>query len=224
MQFILKSLKHFKLIVIVITLLSCQPETISKPYPCISNDCSGTFWIASESQPNAFLDDNGYWHVYYMGLNYFTIKGQLDELNEAYVINGVPLMETAFDSDYWVWINNITFTVPLFSYLGFFTSGDYTNPIPVGNLSYTIENMADIFPPLNIAGYTINKHQCLDCPYSPTLLGTYSKYNYNPQQSIFFDNEMVGDTAKVFIKTTWNSDFGPSVEKEYIMNIVFEEQ
>jgi hypothetical protein len=121
-----------------------------------------------------------------------------------------------------VWIEGITFTVPLYSVLGYFTGGGYLNPIPVGNLQYTIEDMAQNHPPLNIVGYQIQKNQCMDCPYSPTLIGTYSKYNYTPKQQIFFDNEMVGDTAKVFIKSTFNSDLGQRVEIEKEFKIVFE--
>ena len=74
----------------------------------------------------------------------------------------------------------------------------------------------------NIVGYQIQKNQCLDCPYSQTLLGTYSKYTYKPQQQIFFDNEMVGDTAKIMIETKFNSDIGirEIVKKEF--KIIFE--
>ena len=213
----------FAIAIILLFIFGCSPDIPDKPYPCLDGNCDGNYWIKQDSQPYAYLDDNAYWHVYHMGINYFSIKGELDELNEHYVINGVPLMEVAFDSDYWVWIDNIQFTVPVYSYLGYFTSGDFNNPIPIGNISYTLEDMAEIYPPLNIVGYSINPNQCMDCPYSETLLGTYSKYTYEPQQNIFFDNEMVGDTAKVIIKTTLNSDAGPRVEKEDIMNIVFEE-
>ena len=37
-------------------------------------------------------------------------------------------------------------------------------------------------------------------------------------QQIFFDNEMVGDTAKVYVKTIFNSDI--EIEKEF--KIIFE--
>ena len=134
----------------------------------------------------------------------------------------MPLIETVFDSNYWIWIDGITFTVPLYSVLGFFTNGDYTNPIPVGSLTYTIENMAQNHPPLNIVGYQINPNQCLDCPYSENLIGTYSNYNYNPQQQIFFDSQMVGDTAKVLIETKFNSDIGQRVIVEKEFNIIFD--
>ena len=106
--------------------------------------------------------------------------------------------------------------------LGYFTGGGFINPIPIGNLTYTIQDMAQIHSPLNIVGYQINKNQCLDCPYSPTLIGTYSKYTYEPKQQIFFDNEMKGDTAKVFVKTTFNSDIGKRVEIEKEFKIIFE--
>ena len=211
---------------VYITLISffwaCSPEELISPYPCLSGDCESFFEIDPLVSPGVYQDANGYFHIEHQGYNYFTIKGQLDELHPDYVVNGVPLVETIFDSNYWVWIDGITFTVPLYSILGFFTNGDYTNPIPIGNLTYTIEDMAQNHPPLNIVGYQINKNQCLDCPYSETLIGTYSKYNYNPQQQIFFDTQMIGDTAKVFIKTKFNSDIGEKVEVEKEFKIIFE--
>ena len=163
---------------------SCSTEEeTSICYP--QEQCSAQFWIDPLVSPGVYEDENGYWHIEHQGYNYFTIKGQLSEAELAEV-NGVPLVETIFDSNYWVWINGITFTVPLYSVLGYFTGGGYNNPIPVGNLTYTIEEMAQTHPPLNIVGYQINPNQCLDCPYSPTLIGTRSKYNYTPQQQIFF--------------------------------------
>jgi hypothetical protein len=207
---------------VYITLISffwaCSPEELVNNYPCIGGDCNVEFTIDSLVSPGVYQDINGYWHISHQGFNYFTIKGNISELHPDYIVNGVPLVETVFDSDYWVWIDGITFTVPLYSVLGYFTSGDYTTPIPVGNLTYTIEDMANNYPPLNVVGYSVNPHQCFDCPYSETLIGTYSKYNYNPQQQIFFDNQMVGDTTKVFIKTKFPNDI--EVEKEF--KIIFE--
>ena len=201
---------------VYITLISffwaCSPEELISPYPCLSGDCESFFEIDPLVSPGVYQDTNGYFHIEHQGYNYFTIKGQLDELHPDYVVNGVPLVETLFDSDYWVWIDGITFTVPLYSVLGYFTGGGFVNPIPIGNLTYTIEDMANNHPPLNIAGYSYN-------PNSDTnSLGTYSKYNYTPQQQIFFDNQMVGDTAKVFIKTIFPNNI--EVEKEF--KIIFE--
>ena len=196
---------------------SCSTEEeTSICYP--QEQCSAQFWIDTLVSPGVYEDENGYWHIEHQGYNYFTIKGQLSEAELAEV-NGVPLVETIFDSNYWVWINGITFTVPLYSVLGYFTGGGYNNPIPVGNLTYTIEEMAQTHPPLNIVGYQINPNQCLDCPYSPTLIGTRSKYNYTPQQQIFFDNQMKGDTAKIMIEARFGEMSDEIIETEF--NIIF---
>ena len=136
-------------------LTSCSKEEIT-PYPCLDGDCSINFEIDPLVSPGVYQDENEYWHIEHQGYNYFTIKGITSNLHPDYIVNGVPLIETIFDSNYWVWIENITFTVPLYSVLSYFTGGGFNNPIPIGNLTYTIEDMAQNFPPLNIAGYSYN--------------------------------------------------------------------
>ena len=201
------------LILSILLLASCSKEEIYlNPYPCLDGDCSNFFEIDPLVSPGVYQDENGYFHIEHQGYNYFTIQGQLDELHPDYVINGVPLVETIYDSNYWVWIDSLTFTVPLYSVLGYFTGGGFINPIPVGNLTYTIEDMANNFPPLNIVGYSYYPGSTLE------ELGTKSNYNYTPQQQIFFDNEMVGDTAKIFIKTIFPADI--EIEKQF--SIIFE--
>ena len=52
------------------------------------------------------------------------------------------------------------------------------------------------------------------------MLGTYSKYNYSPRQQFYLDNEMVGDTLKVFTKTLFNTDIGERIEVENDFKII----
>jgi|TARA_B100001093_G_scaffold174028_1_gene166859 hypothetical protein len=203
--------KKFIYITLISFFWACSPEELINNYPCLG-DCDTSFYIDPLVSPGVYQDNNGYWHIEHQGIQYFTIKGNTSELHPDYIVNGVPLIETIFDSNYWVWIDSITFTVPLYSVLSYFTNGDYNNPIPIGNLTYTIEDMAQNFPPLNIAGYSYNPNSDVNS------LGTYSKYNTSPQQQIFFDNEMVGDTATVFIKTLFPNNI--EVEKEF--KIIFE--
>jgi hypothetical protein len=205
-------MRKFVLISLISFLWACSPEELINNYPCIGGDCNVEFAIDPLVSPGVYQDSNDYWHISHQGIQYFTLKGNTSELHPDYVVNGIPLIETIFDSDYWVWIDGITFTVPLYSVLGYFTGNDFTNPIPIGNLTYTIEDMANNFPPLNIAGYSYNTNSDIQS------LGTYSKYNYEPQQQIFFDNQMVGDTAKVFIKTIFPNNI--EIEKEF--KIIFE--
>ena len=149
--------------------------------------------------------------------------GQLDELDEYYEVNGVPLVEVAYDSDYWIAFDTISFQVPIYSVLSWFSNGDWDNLIPIGNQTYTLTDIARIQPPLNIAGYQIQKNFCWECPYAPTLLGTYSKYNYNPRQQFYLNNTMVGDTLKVMTKVMFASEYlDERIIQEHEFNIIIE--
>ena len=70
---------------------SCSTEEeTSICYPL--EQCSAQFWIDPLVSPGVYEDENGYWHIEHQGYNYFTIKGELDELHPDYVINDVPLI------------------------------------------------------------------------------------------------------------------------------------
>jgi hypothetical protein len=199
------------------TLISCQKKDV-KPATC-SGGCNGNYTMPISS---GTLQVDGYWHVKYVGKQYFTVKGELTELNPAYVINGVPLIEVNFDSDYWVLFDTIRYQIPMYSYLSWFSDQQFNNPISIGSFTYTLKGISKIHPALNIAGYQINPHMCWTCPYTPTLLGTHSKYNYRPQQNFFFDNEMIGDTANIYIETLFNSDTGPNEIQNTVLKVIFE--
>lgn len=203
---------------ILIIFYGCKKkeETITEVCP---GGCNSEYKITTL---NATLDSNGYWHVSHGGINYFSVAGNLSQLNSKYVINGVPLIEANFDSDYWVIFDTIQYTTPMYSYLGWFTNNQFNNPISIGSYTYTLKGLAEIHPPLNIAGYQLNKHMCWNCPYTTTLFGTHSKYTYTPHQNFFFDNEMIGDTARIYIQTIFNSDTGPSEEKTSVISVIFE--
>lgn len=198
-------------------LASCSKEEIS-PYPCLDGDCNALFFIDEQVQPNAYEDVNGYWHIEFYGPKYFTIRGELDIMTDEYVINGTPLIETIYDSDYWVAFDTIQFTIPTYSVLGWFNQ--WGNPIPIGNTTYTLTDIAQIQPPLNIAGYSINEDFDFTHPSAKSMLGTRSKYNYSPRQQFYLDNEMIGDTLKVFTKTLFNTDVGERVEIENDFKII----
>jgi len=202
---------------------ACSPDEMLKPYPCVDGNCDSFFQIDPMVSPGVYQDDNGYWHIEYYGPKYFTIMGQLDELDEYYEINGVPTVETSYDSDYWIAFDNISFQVPIYSVLSWFSNGDWDNLISIGNQTYTLTDIARIQPPLNVAGYQIQKNFCWECPYATTLLGTYSKYNYNPRQQIYLNNTMVGDTLKVMTKVMFASEYEDErIIQEHEFNIIVE--
>lgn len=210
------------LVCLVVGLISCERQAKIYPYPCLGGICNTEFAIDTISNVGAYLGADGYWRVKYQGLRYFTIRGVVSELDPHYVINGVPLIETNYDSDYWIVFDSIQFDTPMYSYLGWFNDQTLNTPIPIGNYTYTMRQLNAAGSLFNLAGYEITKHTCLDCPYSPTLFGTHSKYNYHPTQNIFLDDEMIGDTASIFIQVLFNSDTGLNEIHDIEMKIIFE--
>ena len=204
-----KSTKTFFVFVFVFYLLvilsSCTKQTIHQS-PCNGN-CDGNYKVIYQGIPIS-PNSNGYYEIDWNGLNYFQIEGNLTPLNDQYVINGVPLIEANFDSDYWVVFDTLRFQTPMYSYLGWFNDNTLNTPIPFGSYTYTINDLIDLHPPTNIAGYQIPKHFCTECPYAETILGSHSKYNYRPKQNFLVDDEMIGDTINIFIETVFNTEGG----------------
>jgi hypothetical protein len=202
------------LLVFALFIISCTKEVLDPP-ACLGN-CEAEYTILYKLDtitPNS----SGYYEIEWKGLNYFQIKGELSELDPQYVINGVPLVSASFDSDYWILIDTIRFTTPMYSYLGWFNDNNFNTPISIGNYNYTMVDLSKTHTPLNIVGYQIPKNFCFDCPYAPTILGTGSRYNYHPTQNILIDNEMVGDTITLFVETVFNTDMGKQerIDNEY---------
>lgn len=209
----------FILVVVCFSFINCEKEELD-PYPCVDGMCNSGFWVDRTVQPDAYEDGNGYWHIKHWGPNYFTIKGELDEMNEEYVVNDVPLVETRFDSDYWVWFDDVTFTIPMYSPFGLFTDPQFSTPIPVVNHTVSVCWMDEIADPLNIAGYQYGEKSCTDCPYSERLMGTYSANTYAPQQQFYFDKRMKNDTIQVYMRVTYNYDLGESEEQDFMIKLI----
>jgi hypothetical protein len=205
-----------------IALFSCNKSSNQDQgaYPCLDGNCNGIFSVSTDTI--SIKDNNGYYHVKYVGYNYFTVNGDLSKLTSDYIINGEPLIETGFDSDYWVFFDTIRYRYPVYSFLGVYSNKQYNDPIPIGNRTYTLVDIDQLYPPLNIAGYTIpKKFTGWDKPYAVTMIGTYSKYNYHPTQNMFLNKDMIGDTAHIFIKVTFNTDLGNSIVKNYTLSLIF---
>lgn len=197
---------------------SCEDFLKKDSSPCVDGNCEATFVIDTIQNPGSYLDTQGIWHIKYSGLNYFRIKGNTDVLKPEYVINGVPLMETGYDSNYFYIPGSVTWTYPVYSFLGLYTNNNLSNPIPIGFQTYTIVQLVENYSISNLAGYEISKHFKFNTPYAQTLLQTYSKYNYHPTQQMVFFPQMIGDTAKIYIRVLWGETF----EKKYTLNVKFE--
>tara|TARA_R110000796_G_scaffold12091_1_gene40201 strand:- start:4497 stop:5012 length:516 start_codon:yes stop_codon:yes gene_type:complete len=166
--------------------------------------------------PNNYIDENGFYHIEWVGLKYFTIQNDMSKLIPEYYINGVPLVGVGYDSDTWLLFDEITFHVPIYNMFG--NTNTWDQPISVGNDTITLDNIAQNHAPLNIVGYQINKSVCYTCPV-PTF-GTSTRYSYKGRKMVYLRESMVGDTLMVVVDSWWNIDLGDSFHQEDILNIV----
>jgi hypothetical protein len=217
-------MKNFILIFLLgILFSSCSLEDLENDYPCPDGHCDAIFEIDTQQNPGSYQDAQGVWHIKYSGLNYFRIKGITDPLISMYHINGVPQIVTGYDSNYFYTPQGITWTYPVYSYLGVFSNNNLTNPILIGTQTYTLPQLVNDTSISNLAGYEINRYFNFNHVAAPTLLQTYSKYNYKPTQHMVFFPEMVGKTVDIYIRVVFNSDlYGKSVKRFYKLTVIFE--
>jgi hypothetical protein len=206
-------------IFILLVLSSCTAET-STSQVCQDGSCDAEFWIDTKVNPGSFLDSQGIWHIKYSGRNYFTLKGSADQLMPGYIVNGVPLIETGYDSNFFFTTNNVQWTFPVYSFLGLSSNNTLTTSIPYGSTTKTIPQIQSSGIDItNLVGYQITKVTTFNKPYSSSLLSTWSKYNYTPQMQMVYLPSFVGKTADIYVKVAW----GEGVEaREYKVRVIFE--
>ena len=220
----MKKLKNLFLVFLLgISFISCSPEDIGNNSPCVDGNCDSEFSIDIVQNPGSYKDNQDVWHIKWSGLNYFRIKGQTDQLRSEYVVNGVPLIEVGYDSNYFYTPAGITWTFPLYSYLGVFSNNNLTNPIPTDYGTFTLPQIIDDTSVSNLAGYQINRYFNFNHPAAKTMLQTYSKYTYTPVQQMPFHQGMIGKTADIYIRVLFNSDFSGNMEENFIkLSVIFE--
>jgi hypothetical protein len=212
-------MKKVLLVGLLFSLAACSLDPFS-PNVCLDGSCDATFLVDTNINPGSYLDNKNIWHIKRSKQNYFTVKGIADKLSPEYVVNEVPLIETGYDSDFFFTPTNIQWTYPVYSFLGLFSNNTLTTAIPYGYITITLPQILGKTSVTNLVGYEMNSHTTFDKPYSPTLLSTYSKYNYSPQHNMIFLPSFVGKSAEIHIRVVWGE--GRSETKFYKLKVIFE--
>lgn len=199
----MKQLRNLFVLVVLVLLASCSKPEL-EPNVCLNGDCGAEFWIDIQGHPGTYQDVQGVWHIKHANLDYFTVKGRINQLDPHYVINGVPLISTGFDSNLFYTLGNVIWTYPVYSYLGLWSSSQMNTPIPVGTQTYTFPQLVQQATILNLAGYEIQRNPNVNVnhPAYKTYFATYSSYTYTPQQSMVFFDDLEGKTATIYIEVT----------------------
>ena len=86
------------------SMCSCTKDPIGFD-PCVGGDCYVNAYPDPVSQPNAYQDDNGYWHLQYEGSKYFSLVMKYSLTKEMGADNQ-PQIETTYDTDTWLIAKN----------------------------------------------------------------------------------------------------------------------
>jgi hypothetical protein len=217
----MKQLKNLFLLLLSLFVFSCSTPEI-EPNVCLNSNCGAEFRIDTQGHPGTYQDAQGVWHIKHAGLNYFTVKGDVSELDPHYVINGIPLVSVGFDSNFFYIPGNVIWTYPVYSYLGLWSSNQMDTPLPIGTQTYTFPQLIGQTNIMNLAGYTIqrNPNVNINHPAYKTYFATYSKYTYKPQQSMVFFQDFIGQSATIYINITFGEN-KETVVKE--LKVVFEQ-
>jgi len=213
-------MKKILIAIALISFFGCTSDQLEQPV-CLNGDCYGDFYIDTLGHPGTYQDSQGIWHIKHAGLNYFTVKGNLSTLDPHYVINGVPLVVTGYDSNFFYLPGNVIWTYPVYSFLGLWSSNQMNTPIPIGTQTYTFPQLVTQTSIMNLAGYEIQRNPNVNVnhPAYQTYFATYSRYTYRPQQSMVFFTDFIGKSATIYIEITFGED-KVSINKE--LKVVFE--
>ena len=213
-------MKKILIAIVLISFFGCTSDQLEQPV-CLNGDCYGDFYIDTLGHPGTYQDSQGVWHIKHAGLNYFTVKGNLSTLDPYYVINGVPLVVTGYDSNFFYTLGNVIWTYPVYSFLGLWSSNQMNTPIAIGTQTYTFPQLVQQTTIENLAGYEIQRNPNVNVnhPAYKTYFATYSRYTYRPQQSMVFFTDFIGKTATIYIEITFGED-KVTINKE--LKVVFE--
>jgi len=184
--------------------ISLKPRYKIYP-PACPEGCDSEIWIDNLTQPDAYVDDNGYTHLFYNGGNYFTVKMRVADVDPEYRVNGIPLVQVEWDSDYWMILENLQLSVSYYRPFGLWTQG-FSQPLAYMNTTITLRDAAGLYGMTNAVGYAIDNETCLDCPYSESLYGIRTQVNEDDlmtQKSILINRDMIGDTLTVYTKAKY---------------------
>lgn len=216
----MKKLKLLPFLGLLLVGISCTSDKLERDI-CAGGDCNVEFWVEPLGHPGTYKDVDGVWHIKHAGLDYFTVKGKVNEIDPNSVINGIPLVSTGFDSNFFYILGNVTWTYPTYSFLGLWSSNQMNTPIPYGTGTFTFPQLIQQTTIQNLAGYEIqhNPNVNIHHPAYKTYFATYSRYTYNPQQQMVFFDDFEGKKAVIYIEVTLGEN-KKKVNKELI--VVFE--
>lgn len=180
----------------LLTICSCQAE--DDPLgsgACLLGDCKTVLEIDLSSQPDAYLDENGYWHIKYYGVPYFSVKARFSPLKNRHVRSTIPMIKSTWDSSVWYIPGEISLWSSSYSPFGDFTN-NFSYAIANNTYQIVIPRLDEINEIMNISGRYMRNG------IMGPRTSTHSTPTYYTKQPMMLSRDMVGDTIQV-----WNESY-----------------
>ena len=163
----------------------------------ICGDCLTEVYPNQVNQPNAFLDDNGFWHIEWYGATYSNWDVEYSGINDSFKVNGIPLIKSSFVTDFWYTLNSVGLMTSYYSLWGDFSQG-FQNAIATAHREIVITlNTDEIF---NSSGAFTRDGELQGGPVS------YSREDYTTQVVLQHFEEMNNDTITLIYQTEFAYD------------------
>ena len=196
------------------SMCSCTAEEVedtdfNTSSACILGDCEVNMYPDPAGQPDAYLDSNGYYHIYYFGAKYFGVKAEYSPLKGQYMPGGVPTIRTSWDTNFWY---TVIEGVKLLSNVYNPLQSDYTMnfsmvlPTETREINVPVSEISEIY---NISGQYMREGKEGPMQYTGVNSKFYSKKMFTLMP------EMVGDTISITAESVFAYD---SSKKESYIN------
>ena len=207
----MKFLDYLVLVLIILLLfaLSSCTKDVEDVNACLLGDCDFTMQIDKSSQPDSYVDENGYHHIKFFGPKYFSVKTTYSHLKSNYVIANIPLIESQWDTNMWyTLVDGTVMWTSRYSPFGDFTA-NFSFSIPTSTQPVVIPSVSDLNELQNASGQYMRNGK------RGPAVSTSPHVDYVGKQNFFFLPEMIGDTLVIENRTifAYGSDVSESVKK-----------
>ena len=181
------------------SMCSCTQQEEIDPLEegaCMLGPCSVELYPDPANQPNAYLDENGYWHLEYFGAPNFNIVAIFSALKNRNVRGTIPMIKSFWDTSYWYTVSEgITLWASSYSPFGDFTN-NFTYAIANNTYQIIIPRIEEVYEIYNLSGQFMRNGELGPDKY--TFVGS----SYKSKLVCKMMKEQVGDTI-----TIWNKSF-----------------
>ena len=217
-----------KAVVIFLTVALCINGCEEEEFPaCVTGGCLNFMVI-----PGAVKDTNGYYHLAINWADHsyprFNLYVEASKLVERCQYNQASVAEASFDTDtYWILGDSLQVVIPLYNrFSGLYSSPYWSIPLPVGRRTIILNQFAGLLVPIVQTDTRIylkeyfpgSLYQKPD-EYKPTIPDKFlwSKRIVGPISSL-----LKGDTAKIFMRLSWDCGSHSITNDVSEMRIIFE--